>query len=157
MPCCWMVIWTMIKLNEEVYTRSSTYRKMYFKYNPGIFNKWYLCAYCRKKFLEKDIVQVDHIVAVNYVKKNPMIQLVLSILHTTVNDPTNLCAACAICNNHKKDKGGKWIIQGAYGKIQHLILQDLSQMLLQTILKFWYVYLAVIGAGIYFIVVTLKF
>lgn len=142
---------------EEVWTRSSNYREIYFKHNKGIFYKWYLCAYCRDKFLEKDIVEVDHCIAVNAVKKKWYFQLFFMLLGTNVNDNLNLVAACRKCNRAKRDKSGKWIIRGAFGKVEHLILQGLSQMLLKSLAKYWYVYISLVGLLVFNLVAGLRF
>lgn len=131
-------------MNSEIWTRSSNYREVYFKHNKGIFYKWYLCAYCRKRFLEKDIVEVDHCIAVNAVKNKWYYQLLFLCLGTTVNDSINLVASCRKCNRTKGKKTGKWVIQGAAGKIIHIVLQYLSQRFIDSLSRFWYVYLILV-------------
>lgn len=127
-----------------IYKRSTSYRKMYFKHNKGIFHKWYLCAYCRHKFLEKDIVEVDHIVAVNIVKKKLTFRLLFMLLGKNVNTTLNLCAACRPCNRSKSDKGGKWIKRGAVGSLIHSFLQASSNIISDIFVKYWFVAIIVI-------------
>lgn len=132
----------------KVYERSSAYRSIYFKHNKGIFHKWYLCPYCRKKFLEKDIVEVDHVVAVNVVKNSLLFRFLFRILGKNVNDVMNLVASCRDCNRRKSDKGGKWIIRGSTGAVIHRVLQDFSLAIEGFLKKFWYVLLLLVLAGL---------
>lgn len=134
--------------DRKVYERSATYRNVYFKYNKGIFHKWYLCAYCRKKFIQKDIVEVDHIVAVNIMKHSMMFRILFGMLGKDVNDTMNLVGACRKCNRKKSDKGGKWIIRGSTGAIIHRVLQDTSIMIENVLKKFWYVVLLLVFVGL---------
>lgn len=66
------------------------YRAEYFKHNPGLFGKIWICAYCKKPLFGKHNVQVDHIMPLN----NPLGR----------NKGYNLVAACWKCNNAKSDK-----------------------------------------------------
>lgn len=131
-------------MNSKLWTRSSNYREVYFKHNKGIFKKWYLCAYCKNRFLEKDIVEVDHCIAVNAVKKKWYFQLFFTAINGNVNSTINLVAACRKCNRKKSDKAGKWVIQGAYGKLIHVILQESSIWLMNSFSKYWFIYYVII-------------
>lgn len=132
---------------RKVYERSTTYRNVYFKHNKGIFHKWYLCAYCRRTFLQKDIVEVDHIVAVNVVKHSMLFRFLFGILGKDVNDTMNLVGACRRCNRKKSDKGGKWILRGSTGSLIHRFLQDLSNLTENVLKKFWYVFMLLVIIG----------
>lgn len=112
--------------------RSEGYRSEFMKRNKGFFGKLYFCVYCGKPITAKNM-QVDHHIAINYVKKNPLLKLYFgisnsisnffgSLFHgkkwkknTGVNVSYNLVPACKRCNRLKSDKGGLWIIRGMIG------------------------------------------
>lgn len=112
--------------------RGDSYREDFLRYNKGLFGVLYICVYCGKPITRKHM-QVDHHIAINYVKKNPLLKLYFGvsniisnffgyILHGRhwkknkgVNVTYNLVPACAKCNNAKSDKGGLWIIRGLIG------------------------------------------
>lgn len=137
-----MVLTSKEVLENLVVKRSTTYRAVYFKHNKGIFRKWYLCAYCRTKLLESQVVEVDHCIAVNAVKKRWYFRLFFTLMGKDVNDNLNLVASCRKCNRSKSDKAGKWIMRGAVGKVYHLILQGSSEAFLKSLKSIWFVYVA---------------
>jgi hypothetical protein len=59
-------------------------------------------------------MQVDHVIAVNRVKKNWLYRL--CVPHG-INDLDNLVCSCRKCNLRKGDKGGLWAIRGHFWKI----------------------------------------
>ena len=54
--------------------RSEGYRGEFMKRNKGLFGKLYICVYCGKIITAKNM-QVDHHIAINYVKKNPLLKI----------------------------------------------------------------------------------
>lgn len=113
--------------------RSEGYRKDFFALNKGLLGGWlYFCVYCGRPLLRKQ-VEVDHHIAINYVKHNPLLKVYFGIsnifsnlfgyiLHGSkwkknkgVNVSYNLVPACRRCNRAKSDKGGIWIIRGMIG------------------------------------------
>lgn len=144
-------------MDPKLWTRSTGYRRVYFKHNKGIFYKWYLCAYCRKKFLEKDIVEVDHCIAVNAVKNRWYFQLLFLALDTTVNGEINLVASCRDCNRTKGAKVEGWVMRGVVGKLIFILLQSVSQRLMDTLVSYWYVYVGVLGGLLVYVAYMLAF
>lgn len=117
---------------KSKWDRSTGYRTEFLKYNPGFFGCLYFCVYCGKPITRKGM-QVDHHIAINYVRHNPILKLFFGInnifsnvfgrlvygskwkKNKGVNVTYNLLPACIRCNGLKKDKGGLWIIRGAIG------------------------------------------
>lgn len=112
--------------------RSESYRSEFMKLNRGFFGKLYFCVYCGKPITAKNM-QVDHHIAINFVKKNPFLKLWFGVnnifsnifgrllygskwkKNKGVNVSYNLLPACKRCNRLKSDKGGFWIIRGMIG------------------------------------------
>ena len=107
--------------------RSDNYRREFLKKNPGILGHHYMCIYCFK-LIRADQMQVDHLVAVNRVKKNKLWRL-LPVFWTNkgVNTTMNLYPACKKCNREKSDKGGSWILRGAIGASIWMCLQKINE------------------------------
>lgn len=119
-------------VQKSKWDRGESYRKDFLKYNKGLFGCLYFCAYCGRPITRKNM-QVDHHIAINFVKHNPLFKLYFGIcnvisnffgriLHGSkwkqnkgVNVTYNLLPACPRCNNKKSDKGGLWIIRGMIG------------------------------------------
>lgn len=117
---------------KSKWERSDSYRKDFLKHNKGLFGVLYFCVYCGKPITRKHM-QVDHHVAINYVKKNPLLKMYFGIgnlltnffgrlvhgskwkKNTGVNVTYNLVPACVRCNGDKSDKGGLWIVRGMIG------------------------------------------
>lgn len=123
------------KPNQSKWDRSDDYRRIFLKHNKGFFGCIYFCAYCGRPMLRKTM-QVDHHLAVNNVKHNPLWKLWLGMNNTVrnigrfivatatgkkfeklsgVNVDYNLLPACPKCNNRKSDKGGWWTVRGFIG------------------------------------------
>ena len=133
--------------------RSTSYRKDFFAANKGLLGGWlYFCAYCGKPLTRKK-VQVDHHIAINHVRKNPLLKLYFGlgnivsntlgyIVHgskwkknTGVNVSYNLVPACAHCNIKKSDKGGIWIIRGMIGGTIWKVLNAINNVLISLFTK----------------------
>ncbi len=107
-----------IDQEDSRYTRSSNYRDEFFKANKGYKHngKKYHCAYCGK-ILTKKQLQVDHVIAVDAVKKHLIPRLIIKLSGIkNVNDPKNLVASCPSCNNRKSNKQGLWVLRGYIGR-----------------------------------------
>lgn len=127
--------------------RNNSYREDFLRYNKGIFGCLYFCAYCGRPITKKHM-QVDHHIAINYVKRNPIFKLYFGIsnvisnvfgriLHGSkwkknkgVNVSYNLIPACPKCNNAKKDRGGLWIIRGMIGGTIWKVLNFVNNIIL---------------------------
>ncbi|MEG2262801.1 MAG: HNH endonuclease signature motif containing protein [Clostridia bacterium] len=120
---------------KSKWDRSLDYRNLFLKTNKGLFGCIYICAYCGKPLLRKNM-QVDHHIAINLVRNNPLYKVIFGIRNTFqnmfgriscamtgkkfvpshgVNVSYNLLPACQKCNNRKSDKGGAWIARGFIG------------------------------------------
>lgn len=153
------------KWDRDVY-----YRSVFLKNNPGLFGKFYFCVYCGKPLTRKSM-QVDHHIAVNRVKLNPLYKAYFNIANAVtnlfgklvhgkkykknvgVNVSYNLVPACARCNNKKSDNGGLWIIRGMIGGTVWKILNLLSK-LLRRIFKSPVTYVLLAAAAAYLIFFT---
>ena len=102
------------------YTRSSDYRKDFFKTaKPAIAAK-YRCAYCGRVFTYQQIT-VDHIIPVNQMQYSVKARkLAKRFGIENVNDVKNLVAACRSCNSRKSIKMGMWVYRGFLGKSERL-------------------------------------
>ncbi len=127
--------------------RSENYRTEFMKRNKGLFGKLYICVYCGRIITAKNL-QVDHHIAINYVKRNPFLKLYFGIgnmisnlfgymLHGKnwkknkgVNVSYNLVPACKKCNRDKSDKGGLWIVRGIIGGTIWKILNAVNNLIL---------------------------
>lgn len=94
------------------YKRDETYRTRYIAAHPPNHGK-YRCVYCGRR-IPKEKMQVDHVIAVNRVKKNWLYRLCVP---NGINELDNLVCSCAKCNKRKGDKGGLWAIRGHFWKI----------------------------------------
>ena len=157
----------VVKKNK--WERSDDYRSIFLKHNKGIFNKFYFCVYCGRPITAKNM-QVDHHLAVNYVKKNPLLKLYFSFRnglanffggmfygekwkkYSGVNVVYNLVPACPKCNRAKSDKGGIWVIRGAVGgffwKVTNFICKILALVFGNPFGPF--IALAILGLLLYF-------
>lgn len=93
------------------YERDSSYRERYISAHPPKNGK-YRCVYCGR-LVAKDKMEVDHVVAVDRVKRNWLYRLCVP---NGVNDLNNLVCSCHRCNHKKGSKGGLWIIRGHFWK-----------------------------------------
>lgn len=121
------------------YERDDSYRERFVAAHPPKNGK-YRCVYCGRK-IKKDDMQVDHIIAVNRVKKNWLYKICVP---NGVNDISNLVPSCARCNNRKGDKGGLWALRGKFWRVFLPVFMLLK--LLAVALIVW-VILCVIGWG----------
>ena len=94
------------------YERDDTYRTRYIAAHPPKHGK-YRCVYCGRR-ITKEKMQVDHIIAVNRVKKNWLYRLCVP---KGINELENLVCSCPKCNRRKGDKGGLWAIRGKFWKV----------------------------------------
>lgn len=96
---------------QKRWDRSSNYRKQFFAANPPP----YKCRYCGKP-LDKDQVQIDHIIPVAKTKYSSHARDILEIrgIHD-VNDVRNLAPCCRKCNARKESKMGVWLFKAWLG------------------------------------------
>lgn len=131
---------------KSKWDRGDSYRTDFLKYNKGFFGNLYFCVYCGKPITRKKMV-VDHHIAINYVKKNPLLKLYFGlsnvvtnflgyIMHGSkwkknsgVNVTYNLVPACTKCNGAKSDKGGLWIVRGLIGGTIWKVLNAVNNLL----------------------------
>lgn len=99
-------------MSNAKYERDDSYRTRYIAAHPPKHGK-YRCVYCGRQ-IPKEKMQVDHVIAVNRVKKNWLYRL--CVPHG-INDLDNLVCSCRKCNLRKGDKGGLWAIRGHFWKI----------------------------------------
>lgn len=108
----------IIVQEDSRYTRSANYRTEFIRHNKGYKGNrtMYHCAYCGRK-IKKDEMQVDHLIAVNKVKKHILPRLFMHLcgIHN-VNDTKNLVASCSRCNQRKSDNQGFWLVRGFFGR-----------------------------------------
>lgn len=97
---------------QQTIERSQTYRSDYINAHPGIAG-FYICAYCGRIITRKHM-QVDHVIAVHRAKKSMFYRRLVKN-GESLNNLTNMVAACAKCNKRKSDKGGLWVIRGIIG------------------------------------------
>lgn len=107
--------------------RKSSYRRDFFKKNPGILlPKVYICVYCGKiisakpKYTKKGTIDSKRFMYVDHV---------FPLNKGGSNKTFNLVPSCVNCNSRKKDKTGFWLLRGIFGKILYTILQDFSNLL----------------------------
>lgn len=151
-------------VKKSKWDRSSSYREDFLKTNKGLLGGWlYFCVYCGRPITRKTM-QVDHHIAVNYVKTNPLLKLYFGIgnmfsnlagwiVHGSnwkknrgVNVSYNLVPACSNCNKAKSDKGGLWIIRGMIGGTIWKLLNAVNNLLIALFTK--PLGLAVIGTAL---------
>ncbi len=131
---------------KSKWERSDSYRSDFLKRNKGFFGCLYFCVYCGRPITRKNM-QVDHHIAINFVKQNPLLKLYFgtaniitnifgSIVYGKdwkknkgVNVSYNLVPACEKCNKAKSDKGGTWIIRGLVGGTIWKILNFVNNIL----------------------------
>lgn len=94
------------------FKRSESYRRDFIRHNPPR-NGRYRCVYCGRQ-VKTDHMQVDHVIAVKRVEKNPLYRC---CIHEDINELSNLVPACPKCNRKKSDKGGLWILRGKFWKV----------------------------------------
>lgn len=95
------------------YERSDNYRSEFIKHWPPDRKGRYRCVYCGR-YIKKEKMQVDHIVAVNLVQHNYLSRLFIP--KEGVNAISNLVPSCPRCNRKKGKSGGFWIVRGRYWK-----------------------------------------
>lgn len=124
-----------VKPGQSKWDRSDDYRRQFFKHNHGILGHVFICVYCFKPITAKKL-EVDHHIAINHVRKNPMMKAWFGLNNVLtnmknrvlcavtgkkfekqqgVNVVYNLVPACKKCNRSKSDKGGSWIVRGYIG------------------------------------------
>lgn len=119
----------LVCVNQK-YERDTTYRERYISAHPPKNGK-YRCVYCGKK-IPKDKMEVDHVVAVDRVKKNWLYRLCVP---NGVNDLSNLVCSCHRCNSvKKKNKGGLWIVRGHFWKIILPIYMAIKYLLILALI-----------------------
>lgn len=96
---------------DKKYQRSSSYRRDYIKWHPGIMGKFYICRYCGR-IMTRPFMEVDHVIPVDYAKNSALAR---KMLPDGVNGKKNLVSACRYCNGKKSNKGGLWILRGYIG------------------------------------------
>lgn len=101
---------------DTSYSRSSGYRKAFFRTRKPFVGNLYFCVYCGRLIpLEKVIV--DHIVPVNKAERSRRVQRKLERKgFEGVNDPGNLGACCNKCNIAKGEQMGLWSYRGFIGQ-----------------------------------------
>lgn len=123
---------------NQKYERDSTYRERYISAHPPKNGK-YRCVYCGR-FVSKDKMEVDHVVAVDRVKKNWLYRLCVP---NGVNDLNNLVCSCHRCNHKKGSKGGLWIIRGHFWRVVLPVYITIKILMVCAILAF--ISLAIMG------------
>jgi 5-methylcytosine-specific restriction endonuclease McrA len=105
--------------DNEYGERSSDYRKTFFQNNTPVNGK-YMCVYCGR-YYPKEKITVDHLYPANKVSQNEKLQKRLKKQGIdSLNDTSNLVAACFCCNRRKSDKTGWWIFLGKIGRYKWL-------------------------------------
>ena len=100
------------RLYDEMYARSTDYRRIFFTLNKPDEDGLYRCVYCGKRFPAEKIT-VDHIVPVLAAKKG----MTRGLGGRGVNDPHNLAPACQRCNEKKGAETGLiWRLRARLGK-----------------------------------------
>lgn len=101
------------RVYEERWEKSATYRYDFLKKTKLPCR----CAYCGKLLTRKDMIEVDHIISANRLKKEPGTRILLEArgIHN-VNDMRNLTASCRECNQKKSDAIGLWPVRAWMGK-----------------------------------------
>jgi 5-methylcytosine-specific restriction endonuclease McrA len=116
----WVSFCEKYKLRCDVipkeYTRSTDYRKTYFKANKPAVEARYRCAYCGRWLKYKDTT-VDHIFPVNRMMYSQAVRD-RAKKHgiTDTNCSANLVCACRRCNSKKGTKMGLWIPRAFLGR-----------------------------------------
>ena len=96
----------LFQVRNIMFERGNNYRAEYFKNNPPARHGKYYCIYCGG-LIDKEYIQVDHIIPVNKAKKKKWVQMLIRILGwESVNDIRNLGASGRECNLKKSDKMG---------------------------------------------------
>ena len=118
---------------DKRYARGTSYRKDFFKLNPGP----YRCAYCGRR-LKEDDVEVDHLIPVSKAKSEFKVRALLQMCGiSNVNDPKNLVAACHKCNSRKSDNMGVWVVKGVIGRHKKIwIVRNLFRVILWGIILY---------------------
>lgn len=137
-----------MKSSQSKWDRNDKYRSDFLKTNKGLFGCIYICVYCGRPMLRKTM-QVDHHLAVNHVKHNPLLKLWFGVNNTArnamgylvssltgkpykklsgVNVTYNLLPACPKCNREKSDKGGMWVVRGYIGGTIWKILNQINNL-----------------------------
>ena len=137
-------------VGSDKWARSQGYRQDFLKTNKGLFGGLYFCVYCGKPITRKRM-QVDHHIAINHVKNNPLLKLYFGAMNTItnmvnriiqgkqykkntgVNVSYNLVPACERCNKKKSDKGGIWIVRGAIGGTLWKLLNSINNVCLKIL------------------------
>lgn len=88
-------------------TRSTTYRRDFFKHNKGLFGSIYFCYICKKPLTRRH-VEVDHIMPISK--------------FGGTNHHLNLGALCKKCNRKKSNKVDARILLGFGTKAFNLAL-----------------------------------
>ena len=100
------------RLYDEMYARSTDYRRVFFSLNKPDEDGLYRCVYCGRRF-PADKITVDHIVPVLAAKKG----MTRGLGGRGVNDPSNLAPACARCNKKKgAGTGLVWRLRARLGR-----------------------------------------
>lgn len=123
----------MTKMKHESQKKSYSQRKRetmdysreFYKKNPGIFGKYYICAYC-KRILERgrDEIHIDHIMPLD----SPL----------GMNATYNLVPSCATCNLRKSNKVDYRVLMGYTAKFNGTLFYFVTgglQWVAMTILK----------------------
>ena len=120
------------------YTRSSSYRNVFFKCNKGVGDERYFCAYCGC-LLHRDDVTVDHIFPVAAARNKRFYQRLLKLFGiTNINSNKNLAPACSYCNRKKSASMGLWLWRGYLGRNSFfwLVFHSFSFILFSFLLSF---------------------
>ena len=101
---------------EERFTRSTNYRKEYFKKHPG-YGGIYFCAYCSFPHTKQGIT-IDHVIPVHAAENSKTARHYLKMKGISVNDNSNLVPCCKTCNNRKgKQVTPYWLIKAKLSRI----------------------------------------
>ena len=120
------------------YLRSDNYRSEFIRRWPQKHG-YYRCVYCGKR-IDKNHMEVDHVVPVHAVQHNFLYRL--CVPYDGVNSIANLVPSCHRCNRKKGSKCGLWMIRGKFWRLC-LPLYKLLQftiIALFTFIVFYFLY-----------------
>lgn len=98
---------------------SNNYREEYFKRNRGFAGLLYFCSQCFKPMVNKQKIQVDHIVPPSRFSRRRQTRKGIkntSFRSRMLNHSFNCAAICSKCNQRKSNKMGLWVLRGMLSK-----------------------------------------
>ncbi len=99
----------------ETSSRSTDYRRTFFRTHKRPSDGKYRCIYCNKRLNDSQI-EVDHIYPVRFAKTKAGQRYLKRHKLVSVNDAKNLAASCHYCNQKKSTKRGIWLIRAKLGQ-----------------------------------------